>query len=112
MIKKITVKQLKPGVFVHDFNCGWLHHPFLRNRVKLKTDKEIEQIVKHHIREVYIDTDFGIDVDDAPTKAEVDDEIQTNMAQLPDSEMKIRTRVSLKEEIIKAQMLLTEAKKT
>jgi signal transduction histidine kinase len=36
MIKKIKVEQLKPGVFVHDFNCGWLHHPFLTDRTKLK----------------------------------------------------------------------------
>src|ERR1043166_7556003 len=112
MIKKITVEQLKPGVFVHDFNCGWLHHPFLRNRVKLNTDKEIEKVIQHQIREVYIDTDFGIDIDDAPTKAEVDAEIQTNMEQLSETEMKGRARVSLKEEIIRAHVLLTEAKKT
>jgi len=49
MIKKIKVEQLKPGIFVHDFNCGWLHHPFLRNRVKLNTDEDIERIVKHKI---------------------------------------------------------------
>src|ERR1051325_8830515 len=98
MIKKVTVEQLKPGVFVHDFNCGWLHHPFLRNRIKLKTDKDVEKVIKHQIHEVYIDTDFGIDVEDAPTKAEVDQEIQTNMAQLPDPEIKGRARVSLKEE--------------
>ena len=111
MIKKIKVEQLKPGIFVHDFNCGWLHHPFLRNRVKLNTDADIERIIKHQIREVYIDTDQGDDIDDAPTKPEVDDEIQTSISQLHESQMKDRARVSLREEIVKAQIILTEAKK-
>ena len=65
MIKKIKVEQLKPGVFVHDFNCGWLHHPFLRNRVKITTDQDIDKIVKYQIHDVYIDTDRGLDVEDA-----------------------------------------------
>ena len=103
MIKKIKVEQLKPGVFVHDFNCGWLHHPFLRNKVKVTTDEEIEKIVRHQIRELYIDTDQGLDVDDAPTKPEVDREIQTEISKLEESNLKDRARVSLREEIVRAK---------
>jgi putative nucleotidyltransferase with HDIG domain len=110
MIKKIDVKKLKPGVFVHDFNCGWLHHPFLHNRVKIKTEKEIEKIVKHQIRELYIDTDQGLDVDDAPTKPEVDREIQTEINKLDESAVKDGARVSLQEEIVRAKELLNETK--
>ena len=29
MIKKVSVLQLKPGMFIHDMNCGWSEHPFL-----------------------------------------------------------------------------------
>jgi len=112
MIKKIKVEQLKPGVFVHDFNCGWLHHPFLRNKVKLTTDEEIEKIVRHQIRELYIDTDQGLDVDGAPTKPEVDREIQTEISKLEESNLKDRARVSLREEIVRAKKLLNEAKKS
>jgi hypothetical protein len=72
MIKKIKVEQVKPGIFVHDFNCGWLHHPFLKNRIKIHNDQEVEKILSHGIREVYIDTDKGLDVDDAPTPHEID----------------------------------------
>ena len=111
MIKKIEVKQLKPGVFVHDFNCGWLHHPFLHNRVKIETEEEIEKIVKHQIRELYIDTDQGLDVDDGPTKPEVDQEIQTEINKLDGLNVKDGARVSLREEIVRAKKLLNEAKK-
>ena len=55
MIKKIKVEQVKLGIFVHDFNCGWLQHPFLRNRVKIHSEQQVEKILSHGIREVYID---------------------------------------------------------
>jgi hypothetical protein len=67
MIKKVKTERLKPGMFVHDFNCGWLNHPFLRNRLLLKCDAEIEKILEHQIRDVYIDTTQGLDAEDAPT---------------------------------------------
>ena len=112
MIKKIKVEQLKPGIFVHDFNCGWLHHPFLRNRVKITTDEEIEKNLHHQIREIYIDTDKGLDVDDAPTKPEVDQEIQTEITKIDEPEMPDRARVALREEIVTAKKLLDEVKKS
>jgi len=111
MIKKIKVEQLKPGIFVHDFNCGWLHHPFLRNRVKITTDKEIEKVFHHQIRDLYIDTDKGLDVDDAPTKPEVDQEIQTEITKIDEPDVQDRARVALREEIIRAKKLLSEVKK-
>ena len=46
MIKKIRIDQVVAGVYIHDFNCGWLHHPFLVNRIKLNTDKDVEKIVE------------------------------------------------------------------
>jgi len=110
MIKKVKVEQLRPGIFVHDFNCGWLHHPFLRNRVTLTTDAEIQKIAKHNIHEVYIDTEHGDDVDEAPTKPEVDDNLQTQITQLEPATVKREVRVSLKDEIVRAKVLLTEAK--
>jgi len=111
MVKKIKVEQLKAGMFVHDFNCGWLHHPFLRNRVKIKSEGEIERILKHRIRELYIDTAHGIDCDDAPTKSEVDGELDASMGSVDVSNMRHRARVSLKEEIVRARVLLAESKK-
>src|SRR5215467_3438277 len=112
MIKKIKVEQLKPGIFVHDFNCGWLHHPFLRNRVKITTDEEIEKVMHHQIREVYIDTDKGLDVDDAPTKLEVDQEIQVEMTKINEPDVQDHALVPLGEEIVRAKQLLDEVKKS
>src|SRR4249919_1740640 len=95
MIKKIKVDKLKPGIFVHDFNCGWLHHPFLKNRFKLSSDKEIEKVISYGIREVYIDTDSGLDVDDAPTQDEIDQAIDCGLATLSEAGEKTRGGVPL-----------------
>jgi len=112
MIKKIKVEQLKPGVFVHDFNCGWLHHPFLTDRTKLKTDKQIQKVVGYGIRDLYIDTDKGVDVDDAPTQLEADHEIQSEIRQLNAPAKGPSDRSGLKTELIRAKRLIGEAKLT
>lgn len=112
MIKKIKVEQLKPGVFVHDFNCGWLHHPFLTDRTKLKTDKQIQKVVGYGIRELYIDTDKGVDIDDAPTQREADNEIQSEFGQLNAPAAGPSDSSGFKVELVRAKKLISEAKLT
>ena len=109
MIKKVKVEQLKPGVFVHDFNSGWLHHPFLKNRAKIKTDNEIQKIIKYRIHEVYIDTEKGLDIDDAPTQQQVIEEIQTEIDKLS-ATAQGNSRLPFKQEIVEAKRFLNEAK--
>src|SRR5919108_272690 len=111
MIKKIKVEQLKPGVFVHDFNSGWLHHPFLKNQAKIKTDDEVQKIIKYRIHEVYIDTDKGLDIDDAPTQQQVVEEIQTEIDKLS-APAQGNSRLPLKQEIAQAKRFINEAKNT
>ena len=110
MIKKIKVEQLMPGVFVHDFNCGWLHHPFLADRTKLKTGKDIDKVVKYGIRELYIDTEKGLDVDDAPTQTETREKIQAEIAKLSGQPAKRGDRSLFKDEIARARQLIGEVK--
>ena len=62
-------------MFVHDFNCGWMKHPFLNTSTQVKNEKTIEKIISCGIRDLYIDTDKGTDVGDAPTAEEVKEEI-------------------------------------
>jgi putative nucleotidyltransferase with HDIG domain len=112
MKKKIKVEQLRPGMYIDDFNCSWLDHPFFSNSIKVKNDNIIEKTVDNGIREVYIDTDKGLDVDDAPTEEEVKQEIETEFSKVLKSEREVTNPVSLKEEIIKAKVIKKEAKQT
>ena len=100
MIKKVKVAQLKPGAFIHDFNSGWLHHPFLSNRVLIKTDDDVAKILRHQIHEVYIDTDRGVDVDDAPTQQEVARVIKAEIDALPIAPQRLEDSSSLKKELV------------
>ncbi len=112
MVKKVKVDQLKPGMFVHDFNCGWLQHPFLANSLKINDKNLIKTIIDNGIREVYIDTDKGTDVANAPTMEEVDKQVETELKKVIIPGKENTKRVSLKEEIANAREVKQEAKQT
>jgi len=115
MKKKISVDQLKPGMFIQDFNSSWFEHPFFGSSKKIKDKKIIEKIIKSGIREVYIDTDRGLDVFDAVTEEEVNQEIQTEINKIAESEInEIKgieddEPVAAQEELVKAKEIKKEA---
>jgi HD-GYP domain-containing protein (c-di-GMP phosphodiesterase class II) len=70
MLKKIDSSQLRVGMAIHDLDCGWMEHPFVRAKFVLTSDDEIRKITRTGIRNVVIDCSKGLDVDAAPTLAE------------------------------------------
>jgi putative nucleotidyltransferase with HDIG domain len=113
MIKKIKVEELKTGMYIHDFNCGWLNHPFLTNSMLVNNDEIIKRTVDYGIREVYIDTNKGYDVGDAPTEEEVTREIHAEIGRIAECEQEKVNRdpIPLQEEFVKAKEIKDEAKK-
>lgn len=77
--KKVTVEQLRPGMYLHDLNYGWLDHPFLTNSFKINDLETIVRITAMGIRELYIDTNKGDDVGPAPTRDEVQADLQRRL---------------------------------
>jgi len=112
MVKKIKTEQLQLGMYIHDFNCGWLDHPFLKSRLKVTDEKLIEKIESYGICEVYIDTQKGIDIADAPTKDEIKREIQSRLRDVYVTEVETDCEVPIKEEIVRAKAIRQEAKET
>lgn len=112
MIKKVKVEQLKPGMYIDDLNCTWLKHPFFGNSLKVNNEKVIATIVSNGIKEVYIDTDLGLDVPDAPTKEEIDRKIDRKIKRIAEQKTDLVQPVSVYEEINHAKKLKNEAKKT
>ncbi len=106
MIKKIPVAQLRPGMFIHDLDCGWMDHPFLRNRFTVTTEAEVHKVVAARIGEVYIDTAQGDDVRDAPTATEVKAGLECAMAAAAQAPV---PRVPLAEESARARKVHSEA---
>jgi len=62
MIKKVSVEDLRPGVFIHDFGRKWMNHPFLSKTKLIENEWDIERIREYDITEVYIDTARGLNV--------------------------------------------------
>ncbi|MDR2625005.1 MAG: HD-GYP domain-containing protein [Zoogloeaceae bacterium] len=108
MIKKISVSDLLPGMYIHDLNCDWIEHPFLTNSFPVDGKARIAKIRSLGIREVYIDTDRGLDIPDAPTEEEVRAELQQRMENIASGQERPH-QVELAEETQRAQRLHAEA---
>jgi len=113
MIKKIAVQQLRAGMYVSDFNAGWLEHPFVLNRMKVDGDEQLAKIHASGIRELFIDTSYGLDVSDAPTREEAAVSIERELEQFAQMEKpKTQERqVSLADELGRAKNAFSETTK-
>lgn len=111
MIKQIRVDQLKPGMFIHDLNCGWLDHPFLTNAFHVSDMATVDKIIKIGIRELYIDTVKGADVWAAPTQGEVNADLERRLQEIAARNTDKPVIVDLKDEAARARRLQGEANK-
>jgi len=112
MIKCINISDLKVGMFIHDLNCDWMSHPFLRNRFCISAEAEIQKIADSGIHEVYIDTDRGLDMIHAPTEGEVQQQLESEMRVIGAEKRPLaETQVAAAEEFGRAQLIHHEAHK-
>ncbi len=110
MIKKVKVDLLRPGVFVADFNCSWLAHPFLTSKKRIKSFSDIQKIKQAGITEVYIDTTKGIDIVETLTREQFLEEFKTNLdGVVPAEELDYEVHVPLEKEIKKAREIQQKA---
>lgn len=108
MIKKIPTEYVKPGMFIHDLNVDWMDHPFVRNKFIIQNDEEIAKITATGVREVYIDTERGLDLADAPTIEEVNAELDADLLRIAEAPSPI-IKVSYAEEISRAKKIHLQA---
>ncbi len=109
MIKKIGIDQLKPGMYVHDLNCGWMEHGFLRRRFLVDADKNLARIRQLGIRELYIDTEKGLDVALAPTASQVEDTLEQELIEVAQEGRAEEPSATLTEERVRAKRIHNEA---
>lgn len=110
MIKRVPVSALRVGMYISDLNKDWIPHNNLKKSGPLKNEAVIEKIIKLGIKEIYIDTNKGIDTEDGiPIKeAERNNEkLLEKAAALPPL---TRPQISLPDEMVVAEKLHREAK--
>jgi HD-GYP domain-containing protein (c-di-GMP phosphodiesterase class II) len=62
MIKKISTSALRIGMYVYDLDAGWMDHPFFASHFLVKDEQTIQRIASAGLRQVYIDTTRGNDI--------------------------------------------------
>ena len=109
MIKQVPAQALKAGMYIHDLNCDWMSHPFVRTRFRLEADEQIQTILGAGIHEVYIDTAKGLDVPDAPTAAEVREQVLEEVRAIAATAPPPNARVDVGAEMGRAAKIRSEA---
>ncbi|MEJ7807584.1 MAG: HD-GYP domain-containing protein [Telluria sp.] len=108
MLKRITTCQLRVGMYVHDLSCDWISHPFARNQFLVTSDEAIRKIVDAGIHTLIIDSDRGLDVQDAPTLAEARAQTESELIRIAARPV-LMPRVALGEERKRAVQIRHEA---
>lgn len=62
MLKKINVKHLRRGMFLHELCSSWMDNPFWQKSFMLDDQDLIEKIKKTQIQDAWIDISKGLDV--------------------------------------------------
>jgi HD-GYP domain-containing protein (c-di-GMP phosphodiesterase class II) len=112
MIKKIKIDQLRMGMYIQDFNCGWMKHPFFNKTAKITNQKMIEKVLNAGIPELFIDTDKGVDLLDEKAEKELDLKVQNKLNEIAEMKLEEVVSVPLEKEIDKAKEIKNEAKNT
>ena len=110
MIRKISIDQLLPGMFVVDLHKRWLEHSIWRLHFKVRDEEHIWRLKDEGIVEVSIDTGKGIDLPPSPM-ARINT-IEQNFRSLAEIKAAMPRTVSLGEERRRATRLLREASDT
>lgn len=109
MLKKILVSQLRPGMYVQELCGDWMSHPFWRGRFRPSAD-DIQRLSRTSVREVYIDTSRGIDVE-GPAPALAETPPVEVLVQATQTEEKRHEPTTLAEEMHTAERVHAQASK-
>ena len=110
MIRKISIDQLLPGMFVVDLHKRWLDHSIWRLRFLVRDEEHIWKLKDEGIVEVSIDTSKGIDLPQSPM-ARIN-AVEQKFRSLAEIRAAMPHTVSLGEERRRANHLLREASDT
>lgn len=110
MIRKISVDQLLPGMYVVDLHKRWLDHSIWLQRFKVRDEAQIWKLREEGIAEVSIDTARGIDLPPSPI-ARIN-RVEQRLQSLAEIKAAMPRTVSLGEERRRSSRLLGEASGT
>ncbi len=110
MLRKISVHELLPGMYVVDLHKRWLEHNIWQKRFAIRDEAHVQKLIAEGIGEVSIDTEKGVDLPPLPV-------VRLNQSEgrfesLAERVRHVPRQVSLGEERRRASRLLGEASGT
>lgn len=115
MLKKIGVSDLRLGMYIHEFCGSWMEHPFWKSQFMLKDAQDMQRIVDSGMREMWIDTSRGLDIEQARASesnlpSQVGGEIDQRLALVESSGQPQPRRVSFDDEVQRATRVCNNAR--
>jgi len=110
MIKRISINKLRPEMYVSDLNCDWIPHHNMQKEGRIPNQAMIDELKRRGIKDVYIDTERGLDEEDAYSSQEVEQQNQSKLNKAATLNMDSAGSVSVEEELFKANKLHNKAK--
>lgn len=112
MLKRINVQELTVGMYIKEFCGSWMDHPFWRSGFVITDPKDIAKIHASGIKEVFIDSELGLDVPaaavpESPTRKALQPLEQPNIAVSKTSKAKC---VPVAQEMARAGRILKQSK--
>jgi len=109
MLKRIHVEQLRLGMHVHELCGSWMDHPFWRGAFLLDKPHNLKTILSTGIKEVWIDTSKGLDVEGGESEEGIAAEVETTLAQA-NTAIKTAPRVDVAQEAARAIKICARSK--
>ncbi|MFA6040405.1 MAG: HD-GYP domain-containing protein [Methylophilus sp.] len=112
MLKTVSIKQVRVGMFIHELKGAWVHHPFWKKRFSLEDITDLQKLKASPVQYVVIDLAKGIDVLDEQESPEVDCELiaTTSAAELVLEVEKPIERISAQQEQTEAKRIIKVSK--
>ena len=109
MLKRIHVEQLRIGMHVHELCGSWMDHPFWRKGFLLDDAKDLKTIKSTVIKEVWIDTSKGLDVQGGVDEKTIEAEVDTTLIKA-DPAGKSEQRIDTAQEAARAVMVCAKSR--
>jgi HD-GYP domain-containing protein (c-di-GMP phosphodiesterase class II) len=112
MLKKINVRDVRSGMFVHEICGSWMDHPFWKKAFLLSENDDLKTLKTCGIQEVWIDTDKGLDVGSDAVVSTDDEEkvrIEAELSRIAKEPARV-ARTPMHEELERARKLQAKSR--
>jgi len=110
MRKKISVSEVRIGMYIDEICGSWMDHPFWKKSFLLESDKDLATLQNSSISEVWIDTGLGCDVEVGSHAIFEDDVAKDVENELSRISASTPAQIPLHKELDHARALLAEGK--